>query len=472
MSDWKDSAVAFQVNEGFESRARLLRTNRLAAVFEIASPESVIRISEVFKAFRILVRERAIYSGRAVVRNLLNTGSSSICEVTLQEGDWMDVALNADELRNGSLGRQFQEFLGEWQKLYRVESDYKVIVADMHSFLSDLRLWLEQVQMSVRESSSSDAAKLESDVALNLADSVLPCIDVLFEKFERIASRLDEEQSPAHRNYMRRQLHPLVLCAPFAYRTFVKPLGYAGDYEMVNMISRNRPEGESLYAKIVNTWFVRQPPAEAHRNRLKYLSEKLLHESLRTQREGRSARVCNVACGPAHEVQDFVGREGIADRTHFTMIDFNEETLSYLKSHMDEITQRTGRRTGVDYVKKSVHRLLKESERGTYDEWRGRFDYVYCAGLFDYLSDNVCHALLEIMHDWVAPGGLLLATNVEPRNPLRQGMEHLLDWNLIYRTAAQMLSIRPNAATLDDCVALSDSTGVNVFLEVRKPAHG
>lgn len=34
-----------------------------------------------------------------------------------------------------------------------------------------------------------------------------------------------------------------MLCSPFAYRAYHKPLGYAGDYEMVNMIARDPYEG-------------------------------------------------------------------------------------------------------------------------------------------------------------------------------------------------------------------------------------
>ena len=94
-------------------------------------------------------------------------------------------------------------------------------------------------------------------------------------------------------------------------------------------------------------------------------------------------------------------------------------------------------------------------------------DYVYCAGLFDYLTDQVCAKLMGLMYDWLAPGGLLIITNVEPRNPLRHGMEHLLDWHLIYRDAPQLLKLKP--ASAEDVRVLSDDTGVNVFMEIRKP---
>jgi len=303
-----------------------------------------------------------------------------------------------------------------------------------------------------------------------LAQPVLPCIDVLFEQFEDTAARLDEASVPAHRHYMRRQLHPLVLCAPFAYRTFEKPLGYAGDYEMVNMILRNQPEGGSLFAKVVNSWFLRQPPAEAHRNRIADLANTLETEVLRAQRAKRPARIFSVACGPAQEVQRFLEQTPLSDHAHFTLLDFNEETLQYGRSVITAARKKYGRRTVLEYVRKSVQQILKESGR-TVARPEKQYDLVYCAGLFDYLSDQICQRLMTVMYEWLAPGGLLLATNVEPSNPLRHGMEHLLDWHLIYRNSAQMLPLAPSQVGPQACVVRTDPTGVNLFLQVRKPEH-
>jgi extracellular factor (EF) 3-hydroxypalmitic acid methyl ester biosynthesis protein len=44
-----------------------------------------------------------------------------------------------------------------------------------------------------------------------------------------------------------------------------------------------------------------------------------------------------------------------------------------------------------------------------------------------------------------------------------------LEWHLIYRSSAEMLALRPEAASADDTRVVSDPTGVNVYLEIRKP---
>jgi len=470
-SESQGTLVACQNSQGVAIRAGVLRVSRHFAVFEVYSPGLVLRASEVLSEFRIMAGERTLYSGRAVVRSLVSTGLVTVCDVGLDEGSWLDIEFNADMLGNGKLREQFAAFIADWQRLYQISTDYKVIVADMQTYFTQMRLWLDQVELGIRSTPSGDRSRLEEQVTEELAKSIIPCVDVLFEKFETVAKTLDENLLPAHRSYMRRQLHPLVLCSPFAYRTFQKPLGYAGDYEMVNMILRNGYEGGSLFAKVVNTWFLRQPPAAAHRNRISRLVDTLRTEVLRVRRQSRETRILSVACGPAQEIQRFLSVDPLSDETRITLLDFNEETLRYARTGMDAIKARHGRHASIEYVRKSVQQILKESSRTIQQAPDKGYDFVYCAGLFDYLTDAICHRLMNVMYEWLAPGGLLVATNVEPSNPLRNGMEHLLDWNLIYRTAAHMRRLAPTSAPPDAVVVHSEDTGVNLFLEARKPDH-
>src|SRR3970282_486645 len=118
---------------------------------------------------------------------------------------------------------------------------------------------------------------------------------------KKIADQCVSDLLPYHRNYAKRQLHPQLLCSPFAYRTYHKPLGYAGDYEMVNMNLRDPLEGSSLFAKTVNLWFLSQAAGDAHRNRITYLTKLLAQETRLGAREGQPVRIFNLGCGPAAE---------------------------------------------------------------------------------------------------------------------------------------------------------------------------
>jgi len=466
-----ESVVVGTNSQGGLLHGNVLRFTRHSVAFEIYDVRQLPRLSEVLTDFKIVADDRTLYSGRAVVASVMNVGTMIACEATLDESRWLEVDLSCVKNGGGGLANQYADFIRRWQKNYKVGEPYKLIVADMRTLFMDLHLWLDQVELGIRASPSDDRLQLEQSVTDELAEGIIPSIDVLFEKFESAAESLGTELEPVHSSYMRRHLHPLVLCAPFPHRTYYKPLGYAGDYEMVNMIARDGHEGGSLYAKIVNCWFLKQAPSEAHRNRLRYLENKLLEETLRVMRSERKARICNLACGPAVEVQTFLAEQAISDHAQFTLIDFNDETLEHVRTKLNSLKSQHGRTASIHCVKKSVQNILRESARTLERPAADQYDFVYCAGLFDYLPDLVCRSLTDIMYEWVAPGGLLLVTNVEPSNPRRKGMEHLLDWHLIYRTGPRFHSLHPRRASADWVAVRTDVTGVNLFLEVRKPNY-
>ena len=463
----KESLAVFRTSQGVEIRATLLRFTRHLVVLELYNPECVLQTSEVLSEFKIIWNARTLYSGRALVRNLMHTGLVTVCEASLDDS-WLDVDFSVFGDLAATLGVQFKDFIQEWQKLYRVAPEYKVVVADLQTFLTEVRLWLEQVELGIRASPAGDRMQLERDVARQLAQSVVPAITNLFERFEVVSEHIDEELQPAHHAFGKRQLHSLLLCSPFVYRTFQKPLGYAGDYEMVNMMFREPYEGGSLFAKMINTYALQLPPIIAHRNRIGYLVDRLTEETLRVARQNRVAKVFNLGCGPAQEIQGFLAKDGLCERVDFTLADFNEETIAHTTKVLGDLKKGYGRNTRIQLVRKSVQQILKQADRVIHRSAAEQYDFVYCAGLFDYLSDKVCRRLMDILYAMLAPGGLLLATNVDA-HPARGEMECFLEWHLVQRNATQMMSLAPVAARRDDIGMKHDATAVNVLMEVRKP---
>ena len=456
---------------GMEIRGTLVHLARFEAAIEIYTPVVVLRTSEVLTEFKILLNDRPLYSGRAVVHSVVQTGAMLVCQLQLDEG-WLDADLGMWQTGPGNLQGAFSEFIRGWQKVYKVRPEFKCAVADLQAFLGNLRLWLEQWELAIRSHPAADRLKLEQDVANELGQMTTPAITNLFEVFQDAGDKVEEEYLPVHRNFCRKQLHPLLLCSPFLYRTFAKPLGYAGDYEMVNMIMRDPLEGGSLFAKLVNLWFLKQPPAEAHRNRIGYLSSEITEATLRARQAGKVARIFSLGCGPAHEVQHFLRDAAVADGAVFTLVDFNEETLAHARGQLQELSARYNRRTEIRLMKKSVNQLLKDSARSTNRSPETQFDLVYCAGLFDYLTDSICRRLGQVLYESVAPGGKLIATNVDKSNPRKGIMDLIMEWHLIYRNGAEMKGLRPDGLALEQCRVASDTTGVNVYFEMRRPEHG
>jgi extracellular factor (EF) 3-hydroxypalmitic acid methyl ester biosynthesis protein len=466
----KESEVRFKTTDGTALRGTPVRVTRHTIVFELYSPSSLPRFSEALTDFKVNLQDRPLYSGRAVVRNVVDAGAVVTCEVKLTESDWVPLALTiAQAFTHGNLVREFQSFLAEWQKSYKILPEFKVAIADLQMILMELRLWLDKVQLEIDSQPKEIRGQIERVLISDLRDLILAAVGHLLEKFELVAEKVGPEHRPAHIAYMQHQIHPFVLTAPFIHRTFTKPLGYAGDYEMVSMMVRDPYEGNSLFAKILNYIFLQTPPVEAHRNRLTYLTQMLRDETVRARgsRKGNRVRIFNLGCGPAKEIQDFVTHHHVAEHAHFLLLDFNEETLASTSHVLEGLVLEHERATKIDTMKKSVQQILKEGSK--LESSFEKFDIVYCAGLFDYLSDNVCEKLLEFFYHITAPGGLVVATNVADINPSRGWMEYMLDWHLIYRSVQGFRDVVPKNIDPEQAIVRAVGTGVNIVVEIRKP---
>jgi len=439
-----------------------MHLTRNQAVFEVYNPYSIVQLSEVLNNLKILRGERTIYSGRAVVSNLVTTGLMIIVSATLVD-PWSDLSnlCPGPELRN-----EVQGFVDDWNAANKqLMPAYQASVSNVRNFLEELSRWLDHGEIVAGVAAPGASPELVREFTEDVDSTVAPKLDELFGAFEAAARKVPEDEVAIHKAFARREIHPLTMCAPFIHRTYTKPLGFAGDYEMVRMILRDPMEGQNSYAKVVNSVLLRSGTAEAHRNRIVRLTEFLEGEARRVNALGRPFSVINIGCGPAADVERFLKTSWLSDQTKFHLLDFNRETLDFAQEQITHVIRERSRKTKVKFVHRSVHELLKQaSARKTVPE--KSFDMVYCAGLFDYLNNRICSRLLKLFYSWTLPGGLVVVTNVHPKHPVKGFLEHLQEWYLVLRNEKQMLALEPSLGAQK---ATTEDTGVNVFLEIRKP---
>lgn len=456
-----DSLVAFTNTSGIKGRGTLIHISRSLAVFEVYNPFSLIQLSEVLQEICVLRGERVIYQGRGVVTSLVSTGLMVIVSVTL-----IDSWSNLNHLEPGpALGGELEKFIHDWEEGLKISDDYQLAVNKFSNFLAETSRWIEEAETAIVgdiHAHPEKAARFRESIE----DAVTSKLEELLHLFQTEASRVPEEDSMIYKAFARREIHPYMLCAPFVWRTFYKPLGYAGDYEMVNMMLLESPSiGTTTYARIFHELTCSVAACIAHRNRITILERLLTEEAERVTDEQRIFTVLTVACGPAVEIQRFIRHSDLVNQSALHLMDFNEETLEYVKRRTAEATEASGRKPTLKFIQKSIDDLLKDIHLES-EGFLPSYDMIYCAGLFDYFPDNVCRNLLQLYYRWVRPGGLLVATNVHPVNPEKYLMEHLLEWYLIYRDDKQLLALAPKET---DAQVFADDTGVNVFLTVRKP---
>lgn len=456
---------------GLSFRAGCHRLDRHGLAFEVFTPELILKSSEALSEIKIELNGHTVYRGRAIVKQLVNGLNSIVCEASLEDNWIASTNLSFSEYPEQPQ-RSFDAFLLASSRGQKILYDVKLVVADLLVFLLELREWICQMELRLGGSRLDTANAQERDILQDLDGRARPVMTNLFQRFEEAAKSVDPDLRLAHANYVKRLLHPLVLCSPFMYRSFQKPLGYAGDYEMVNMMMTERFRGDTSFAKILNSYFLSTPPVVAHRNRVTYLTQMLVDETCRVSMEGRRACIFNLGCGPALEIQEFLAESELSNHAEFSLFDFNDETIAHVSAKLQELRAKSRRSTSIECVKKSVMQLLKEANGPESEHSRPVYDVVYCAGLFDYLTGPVCQRLMTLFYEMLAPGGLLVATNVYAVNPSKNWMEYSVDWHLIYRDREEMIAIRPKQVGVGAINIKSDPTGLNLFLEVRKPTHG
>jgi extracellular factor (EF) 3-hydroxypalmitic acid methyl ester biosynthesis protein len=141
---------------------------------------------------------------------------------------------------------------------------------------------------------------------------------------------------------------------------------------------------------------------------------------------------------------------------NFVALDQDEASLAVI----DKDYGRFGIRT----MNGSVRQILAGTVRP------GEFDFVYAAGLFDYLSAPVATALTRRMFEMTRPGGLRLIPNFLTDVQDTGYMEAFMDWHLIYRSQVDMRALADAlpANEVADYQIFNDSSDAVTFLLVSK----
>lgn len=240
--------------------------------------------------------------------------------------------------------------------------------------------------------------------------------------------------------------HPVLRFAhedPFVHRCWSKPRGYAGDAVLLDYIYDypHSPfqDGTSPNGRASMMFTTDAPGPRAVRNRAWLLAS----EIDATCRRVKDAEFLSLACGHLREAASSAAlRNGAAKR--FVALDQDEESL--------EVVRRSSAHLGVEAREGSVRSVIARGRE------LGKFDFVYAAGLYDYLNDKVAARLLRALFDLTKPGGKVWIANFNKGIEDQGYMESFMDWWLIYRDEAEF-------ARLADALPSNQVASARTFVE-------
>jgi extracellular factor (EF) 3-hydroxypalmitic acid methyl ester biosynthesis protein len=434
------------------------------------SPETPLELGSEIDELLVKFDDYEAYHGRAKVSSVRRIGAQTVVGVSL-----LDTLMNIEDVLHL---RDIKAWVAgaASDKLRAAEAPWRV--SGHHRFkslVSDLRLFLEDGQAQLSELEAS----LPSHIAQGGQDS--PARDALIERVRngfsmdivRASAEIDgatreatRSEWEALREFSQRHLHALLMQAPWMHRARHKPLGYPGDYEIMNMLYGNHFIGPTLFAKAVNLAFVSTPAAEAVRTRKDLIKAELCKVLDRATPE-RPTRILSIAAGPAQEVYELLQeRSGIAGPVEIVLFEQDRRALTYAHARLSRLVNQRWRTTvKVVLLHDSIKRLLLGN---TVFPDAGEYDMVYAAGLCDYLQRNTWIKLCRTLYRTVAPGGTLYVGNMVPGNPSRWVMELHLDWTLVYREHEEILELARLAAPSAQLELKEERSGVNPFVALTR----
>ncbi|OHD22225.1 MAG: hypothetical protein A2Y38_18260 [Spirochaetes bacterium GWB1_59_5] len=348
-----------------------------------------------------------------------------------------------------------------------ISPDFVKYVSDLSYDLNSYEVLLDQLDLQYAGEPTDVRNAIQAGILEREVQGFTCYMDNSNDELRQLASQLDEEEKGRYGYFFRRQLWNLILRSPLLSRTNLKPRGYNGDSEMMQMLYINDYQGDSTFGKLLHNYSVKQPAAQAVRNR-RYDVSTMLRDRLRElgSSTGKKVRILSVACGPAFEIRDILQSNEDCEKIHVSLLDQDQEALAEAAAHISLVETRLGATVSVDYIKESVRTMLADKQL---EKRLGRYDFIYSLGLFDYLSAVVAKAIVLNLYELLSPGGELVIGNLSASNPCRYFMEFWHDWKLIYRTKEDLLEMVPDSPGVVSKVRF-DETGIQMMLCVKKPA--
>ncbi|MGV1791932.1 class I SAM-dependent methyltransferase [Rhizobium sp. A37_96] len=226
------------------------------------------------------------------------------------------------------------------------------------------------------------------------------------------------------------QAHPVssyLLQDPLTRWSFEKPRGYSGDAYLLDFIYEHpavaaqvkaaSPLGSEIYN------FTRSAPsAVAVRERRDLLAA---HVDA-VAGENDNAEILAIAAGHLREAERSQALQS-GKLKRWVALDQDPISVGTVSSAFHG--------SCVEAVNGSVRTILGRAQK------LGTFDFIYAAGLYDYLAESVAVRLTERCLQMLKPGGKFLLANFAKDIGVEGYMETFMNWPLIWRTDEDVQSI-------------------------------
>jgi len=286
------------------------------------------------------------------------------------------------------------------------------------------------------------------------------------ELFERIADAAD---LPALRKRFQQTVLEFLDGSENFRHTLIKPLGYAGDFRLLEMLAANRCGSHNL-AYHFDESQLEYPASVACRQRIEWISDELAVRPKSRSREDVSGSqtasgyppplvILDLGVGAA-PVEQRLLRLGLEAPLRVHAVDMEPAALEYVCQNLAS-PQLVVHPWRLD--------LRDPSALSKIGELAAQADVAIALGLLEALADDQAVPLLQTVLRSLPAGGVFYTENFVPTHPTRFILEWFLDFHLSYRSLEGLRAVALRAGAAPSRMELKlDSTGSLALLKMTK----
>lgn len=240
-------------------------------------------------------------------------------------------------------------------------------------------------------------------------------------------------------------LHSKLTLDTMVGHTYLKPYGYAGDFEIIEKIYAQKRHDNP----VIDAWdqfYHSLDACDAVRNRKTYFKNVMVNALNKGIKN-----VLILGSGPCTDLFEFL-TENPGNTMKFTCVDIDETAIRYASEKNAAFLNQ------ISFVNRNIFRYNTTET----------YDLIWSAGLFDYLNDDQYVFIIKKMKAFLNENGKMIIGNFSENNPSQYCMELMGDWFLNHRSPELLSALGVSAGFDANNVHLEqEELGINLFVHYQ-----
>ncbi len=338
----------------------------------------------------------------------------------------------------------------------RPDTNFRLLCVDILNWLRTCR--------SILEADGSDHTSIREEVVHDCRDAIHSAWITAGQEANAALEQVLEDPPAlaAMKRFAERVLTTELIVSPLWRRAYEKPLGFPGDFALLEQLHRPAGLGTHPYSDFLDLLF--RDAFGWMPSRTAALVQALSRE-MSHNKEAVDLKIATIGCGAGEELIALFERSRFPRPLSVTLLEHDAGALEHVYGRLIPLSIAASDRIRLNALHASHDQLVDGGEL------TGKLtmqNIILAPSIFDYLRHRSAANLLEALYQSLAPGGVIIAGCLR-RHPQssRWASELFCDWSMIHRNRDEVVALALRLPRAKIEVRL-DTRGDVYILSVRR----